>query len=305
LLLYSVVEGSATRHARQWLAAGLLTVTALTLYNLWTIRNRAEDFKSRIAISGRNVYRYANPISVKNGVAFTEMQPSRYGVGIIAGKEVYEVPTSTDALSIAGSQKGDFLCAELAGQRSVLVKIPVGRIGTMPEALTEGQDPALSPSGKWLAFIRENHGSRTAWLLSTDSPNGPQIVLASSYQPLDVTVTDQGDVIAAAGNVSDPHLLLVRHEAREVQQLLVFLHPVRYPAISPDGKRLAFSRRERGSWHLFVRTLETRDEQQLTHAFCNAISPSWEDNHTLLYASDCGRGVGLSALARVVLPINQ
>ena len=77
--------------------------------------------------------------------------------------------------------------------------------------------------------------------------------------------------------------------------------PVRYPAISPDGKRLAFSRRESGSWHLFVRELAGGREQQLTTAACNATSPSWEDANTLLYITDCGRGYGLGAPARIVL----
>jgi hypothetical protein len=44
------------------------------------------------------------------------------------------------------------------------------------------------------------------------------------------------------------------------------------------------------------------EEQQLTHASCNAISPSWEGPGTLLYATDCGRGLGLSAIARMTLP---
>jgi hypothetical protein len=33
--------------------------------------------------------------------------------------------------------------------------------------------------------------------------------------------------------------------------------PARYPAISPDGKRLAFSCWQWGSWHLVVRELAT------------------------------------------------
>jgi Tol biopolymer transport system component len=117
-----------------------------------------------------------------------------------------------------------------------------------------------------------------------------------------VTVNDDGNVIVSAGNPSDPRLLLVNRLTLEVIPLPAFSHPVRYPSISPDGKRLAFSHRDRGSWHLLVRALATDDEQQLTHASCNAISPSWANDHTLLYATDCGRGVGLSAIARVVLP---
>jgi Tol biopolymer transport system component len=97
-------------------------------------------------------------------------------------------------------------------------------------------------------------------------------------------------------------LFRVSHETGEATELPQGRHPVRYPAVSPDGKRLAFSMRQDGSWHLFTRTIASGYEQQLTHAPCNTISPSWEDSKTLLYATDCGMGVGLSAIARVELP---
>jgi hypothetical protein len=301
LLLHSAVDVLPKRHTRLWWPIGVASVTVLALYTIYNTRSRAEDFSSRLSI-GRNGYRFANPVPIANGIGFTEMQPSKYAAVVLAGGKPYDFPAPVDSLTIAGSPRSDLLYSELAGPKSLLVRIPVERSHDAPETLTEGQDPALSPNGQWLTFIREERGERTAWRLATNSPGAPQKVLPSTYQPIDVTVTNEGDVIASAGNVSDPHLLFVKHAGQEVIRLSTFLHPVRYPAISLDGKRLAFSRRDRGSWHLFVGTLANGYEQQLTHAPCNAISPSWEDDQTLLYATDCGRGVGLSALARVVLP---
>jgi Tol biopolymer transport system component len=71
--------------------------------------------------------------------------------------------------------------------------------------------------------------------------------------------------------------------------------------VSADSKRLAFSRRESGSWHLFVRDFSAGTEVRLTNAACNATSPAWEDDRTLIYTTDCGRGYGLNAVARIVL----
>jgi hypothetical protein len=301
LLLHSAMDARLKRQARLWLTVGVVSAVVLALYTFYRTRNQTEDFSLRLLI-GRNGYRFANPIPVANGMAFTEMQPSKYTLVVLTGGSAYDAPTTFDALSIAGSASSGVLYSELAGPRSLLVRIPVERLQTAPETLTEGEDPVLSPNGNWLAFIREEQGKRTAWLLLTNSPGTPQAVIPSTYQPIDVTVTNDGDVIASAGNISDPHLLFVKHEGHEVVFLSTFLHPVRYPAISLDGKRLAFSRRDHGSWHLFIRTLANGYEQQLTHASCNAISPSWENDKTLLYATDCGRGVGLSALARLVLP---
>jgi hypothetical protein len=297
LLLYSMLDGWAKRRARRWWAVGVIAVMVLAIHN-YHLANHTEDFSRRLQ-TGSNGYRFANPVPVANGVAFTEMEIDKYRPVLLTNGAANDMSLRGDALSVAGSRGSDLIYSELAGQRSVLVKIPTAGVS---ETITEGQDPALSPNGKWLVFIREEQGIRTGWLLATDSPGATQLVLPKTYRPLDVTVTNDGDVIAAAGSVSDPHFLLVRRETPEVTQLSDFRAPIRYPAISPDGKQLAFSRRERGSWHLFARTLGTGSEQQLTHTPCNAISPSWADNHSLLYATDCGRGVGLSAIARVVLP---
>jgi Tol biopolymer transport system component len=194
------------------------------------------------------------------------------------------------------------LYSELTGHQSFITRLSIAEPGSDIETLTEGQDPALSANGKWLAFVREEQGQSSGWLLATDSKNLPLMVLPSSYHVLDLTVTSDGNVIAAAGRTSDPHLFVVRHRTGEVVELTEFPHPARYPSVSPDGSRLAFSRRDHGFWHLVIRDFVSGREQQLTYASCNAISPSWENSSTLLYATDCGRGVGLSAIARIGLP---
>jgi hypothetical protein len=300
LLTQSSGEGRRELLATRWLAVAVMSVAMLTFYNFQAVRSRTEDFSRRLPIPGTG-YRFANPVPVADGVAFTEMKPSKYAAAIFSNGVVSDIPMSGDALSVAGSEASTWLYSELTGHKSVIVRLPFGP-GASPETLAEGQEPALSHNGKWLAFIREEQGEGRVELLATGSHDAPQTVLPSAYQPLDITVADDGDVIAGAGNVSDPHLLLVRHETRDVEALPGFHGPARYPSVSPDGKRLAFSRRDRGSWHLFVRNFATGDEQQLTHTSCNATSPSWINTQTLLYATDCGRGVGLSAIARVVVP---
>jgi len=304
--LYALLLGSATGGQwefvpRRWLAAAVMSGVALTFYNLHAVRNREEDFIRRLP-TPRNGYRFADPVPVEDAVAFTVMQPDRYGAALFASDAVREIPISGDVLSVAGSETSSLLYLELAARKSSVVRLPVDRPGSAPETLTEGQEPVLSPNGRWLAFVREEQGRGSVWLLAADSNDAAQEVLPSTYQPLELTVTDDGDVIAAAGSVSDPHLLLMRHGTREVAVIPEFPHPARYPSISPDGKRLAFSRRDYGFWHLIVHTLATGDERQLTHASCNASSPSWANAETLLYATDCGRGVGLSTVARVVVP---
>ena len=301
LLLLYVARARKVVVGLNWLAAGLVAFAFLTLCNLHTVRNRAEDFGRRLP-SRSTGYRSANPVSIGDGVAFTEMQPRKYGAVLLKEETFRDIPMSGDALSIAGAGTITVLYSELTGHQSFITRLPIEEPGSAIETLTEGQEPALSANGKWLAFVREEHGQGSAWLLATDSKDVPLMVLPTTYHVLGVSVTSDGDVIAAAGRVSDPHLFLVRHRTGEVVELTEFLHPARYPSVSPDGRRLAFSRREHGFWHLLIREFATGREQQLTHASCNAVSPSWENSSTLLYATDCGRGIGLSAIARIVLP---
>jgi Tol biopolymer transport system component len=169
------------------------------------------------------------------------------------------------------------------------------------EYVAQGEQPKLSSDGRWLAFIREQDGKTSVWLSEAQSPTTAQRIINGAPNILDISVTSEGDLIAAAGPLSGAHLIIVRRTTGVIEPLSGIAGPARYPAVSPDGKRLAFSRRQWGSWHLVVRELATGVEQQLTHAACNATLPSWEDSHTLLYATDCGRGLGLSALARVDL----
>jgi hypothetical protein len=302
LLLLSVA-GAARKvgFELRWLAAGSIAFAFLTFFNLHTVRYRDEDFGRRLP-SRSTGYRAANPVATGDRLAFTEMQPRKYGAVLFREATFRDLPMSGDALSIAGAATSTVLYSELTGRQSFIMRVPIEEPMSAIETLTDGQEPCLSANGKWLAFIREEHGEGSAQLLATDSKNIPLMALPGTYHVLDVSVTSDGDVIAAAGRTSDSHLFLVRHPTGEVVELTEFLHPARYPSVSPDGKRLAFSRREHGFWHLLVRDFATGQEHQLTHASCNAVSPSWENSSTLLYATDCGRGVGLSAIARVVLP---
>jgi Tol biopolymer transport system component len=117
--------------------------------------------------------------------------------------------------------------------------------------------------------------------------------------PLEIAVTNAGDIIGASGSAANPYLVLLHAGSGRVERLTDIAGAVRYPAISPDGERLAFSRRESGSWHLFIRDLAAGREHRFTRGACNAMSPHWETPQTLVYVSDCGRGLALGAAARV------
>jgi Tol biopolymer transport system component len=79
----------------------------------------------------------------------------------------------------------------------------------------------------------------------------------------------------------------------------LYLGEARYPALSPDGRWLAYSRFDRGAWNLWLRDEQSGATRRIADVPCNQIEASWEkDSKTLLYGSDCGRSLWFTAVAR-------
>jgi hypothetical protein len=301
LLLWTVASGKGLRIGRKWLATTALACVALTISNLSSLKNRSEDFRRRLSNISIG-YSASNPVAIGGRVVFTEMMDEKYAAMDLQNKRVQAIPFfSGDVLSVGGSESGAVGYFESVTRQSSIMQLAPGTSNPIPEYVAAGEQPKVSPDGRWLAFIREQDGRTTVWLSEAKFPTTAQLIVDGTPNILDISVTSEGDLIAAAGSVSEAHLIMVRRSTGMIKPLTGIVGPARYPAISPDGKRLAFSRRQWGSWHLVVRELATGVERQLTHSACNATLPSWEDSHTLLYATDCGRGLGLSALARVDL----
>jgi hypothetical protein len=70
-------------------------------------------------------------------------------------------------------------------------------------------------------------------------------------------------------------------------------------AVSPDGKWTAYTSSIGGPKHIWLRNIASASAKPLTGGNCNSSSPAWELNSkTLIFASDCGRAIGLPALYR-------
>jgi hypothetical protein len=70
-------------------------------------------------------------------------------------------------------------------------------------------------------------------------------------------------------------------------------------AVASDGKWIAFTSMQAGPNQVWLRNLSTGQMQQLTGGNCNSESPVWElDSKSILFTSDCGRGMGIPALYR-------
>jgi len=296
----AVVDGKTRKSL--WGMAALVFVLVASL-NLRTLSKRDEDFSRRLPQINSG-YASFNPVATTHGVAAIEMIDEGYRAAMLADGHAISMPAPGDILSITATADAPFAYFELADQSSHIFRIPsaqLDRTDAVPEFVAEGQQPSISYDGRWLAFLRESRAQPTIWL-SHDGGNPVNVTGEQNLSAvLEVSVATSGDIIAALNGAASPYLAVLHQSAGEWTPLREIAGAVRYPAISPDSRRLAFTRREFGSWHLFVRESSTGIERRLTNGACNATKPAWENFHTILYATDCGRGYDLNAIARIVV----
>lgn len=73
-------------------------------------------------------------------------------------------------------------------------------------------------------------------------------------------------------------------------------------AISPDGNWIVAVRQSEGTKQIWMSPAAESRFVKLTGGNCNSFAPAWEwDSKAIVFASDCGRGIGLPALYRATI----
>lgn len=202
-----------------------------------------------------------------------------------------------DAFHPVGMERSPEIAFELVrdSRSSICLFDPAsGGVRVAVEAGLDPTEPALSPDGTKLVFV-------SAGSLYLEE-GGNRRVLAEGAVSNPAFVPGGDRIVCARG----------RPGARSVQSIplsggsaitLVGGGDCFQPAVSPDGRYLAYACSATGGRHLWIRSLESGRASRLTYGFCNNDSPAWErDSRSIVFASDCSRGLGLSALYRLTPP---
>jgi glycosyl transferase family 87/WD40 repeat protein len=246
----------------------------------------------------------ADPVVTENRILFTAMVRQGYVVESLLDGAVSRVPLSDDVFHPTATPVEGDAWFELSGRASRIARFSLSEGRLLAIDVENGEQPVVSPDGRWLAFLRETAGRSALWLRSlTATPGLPQTEMRltpPSYDVLEPAFLADSTLVFSARGPEGPALFRIDPRSPATNPRVWIRGPVRYPAVSPDGVWVAFSRRQQGSWHLWSRNLATGLEIQLTQGGCNSVSPSWTpDFRQIVYATDCGRGLGLTALRRL------
>ena len=237
----------------------------------------------------------SGPVTQNDTILFTAMVPAGYHTAIQKADGISFDTGAVDQLAVTATSVERW--TEETERESMIGSSVSGR-----EVIRQAEFPVASPDGRWLAYLREEYGRDRIWLRALGNPGNRDIRLTpAGFDVQEMSFLPNGSlVVSAESNRGRPGLFLV-DQTGAINSL--GSEEARYPAVSPDGHWLAFSRLQSGNWHLWLRDLHDGRTSRLTHADCNNIEPTWaSDSKTLVYASDCGRALWFTALCRRPIP---
>ncbi|WP_433963569.1 glycosyltransferase 87 family protein [Tunturiibacter psychrotolerans] len=247
------------------------------------------DYQWRIPIP-KEVFMAVHPTVEEDAALFVAMRDNGYHVAVEGVDATKVGNTGDDELGIAAANGDRWV--EQTGHESKIVSVPEVRT-----TIRQAESPVASFDGRWLAFLREDHGRARIWRRALDrSDDIDKPMTPPELDVLEMSFLPGGGLIFSAVSKDRPGLFVADRNGgiRSLE-----MGETRYPSVSPNGSWLTYSQLQGGTWNLWLRNLRSGETRRLTEAACNSTEPAWAaDSQTLIYASDCARALWFSALCR-------
>jgi hypothetical protein len=235
----------------------------------------------------------ASPAVSDEGLVFEWMERGRYVLRLAneGGVETFGFPGH--AFHPTMPDAGEAIYFELAAagsNRIARFDMAAHRMEVLPLTMPYPEDPAASHDGGTLAVVSEG----SLWLIT----GGKSAKLAAPGPARHPTFAPGDRQIAyALGDGDRSRIMSIDLDTGKAEALTPEAPGMSQPALSPNGKWLAYASRETGTMQVWVQELRGKAKARLTDGDCNNSQPAWSrDSARIVFASDCGRGFGLTAL---------
>jgi hypothetical protein len=285
VLLYIMAGRGYWRNLRvRPLIAVVLLIVAFSLFDAWRHQQSwNQEPRTRFAFVASQVGSiYASsPAVSRTGIVFESLGTGGYTINRTMAFEGHAFHPSVPASGIP-----IFFELVAKGHSRIMSFDPVTHVleGLTPERM-DATNAAISKNGDRLAFI-----SKGKLIVRGDG------VLLAPGPVQDAAWFPDGNHLAFSTNGAI-------YDSRDMRPIaLGVAGELTEPAVSPDGHWLALTATHRGIRHIWVANLSSGAAGELTSGTCNSYAPAWEqDSRALIFASDCGRGLGLPRLYRAAL----
>jgi hypothetical protein len=244
----------------------------------------------------------ANPQAVGIGVGYVAFTLSGYHLMTEDRNGVWANPSANspdDELSFT-SGFGNVRPEKILMERALSPRSRIVDVRTPSHVVVDdAHEPMLSADGKSLAFMRDDNG-RGRLMVRRAFESGTASESALTPPSLNVYeasfLSEREYAFSAVEHGRPPQIYL--NDATHANAPIA-LGESRYPALSPDGQWMVYSRFDHGVWNLWLRDQRTGLTRRIADVPCNQIQSAWEgDSKTLLYSTDCGRSLWFTAVSR-------
>jgi len=281
------------------------------------LRGQFDNYNARIATTPGGLLA-SEPTLSTAGILFTTMTPGGYTIRRLQNETTADIPgIGSDWFHATASGITNSVWAEQStrdGSRVVRFRVDdAGQSVIVATEADEAQEPVASQDGQFLAFLRPVKGRNSLWVRSieataseTETRHAEEAheIAGEKYDVHEAAFLPGHRLIFSSrrNGLFGLYLATQSGTTEKIEELKKPNCSARYPAISPDGRWMAFSCEQGGSAQIHVTDLDGNQESQLTSGDCNSIDPAWTaDSKRLVYATDCGRGLGLTALAQLTV----
>lgn len=273
-----------TIRPRRAMVAGVVVLAIATVSASVRLRDYEDQpgRKCELAVNEPGAVFSGSPAAAGADILYQSIANDRYVIRRARNGKLETFAFPGEAFTPAASASGSPIWFEqvVAGHSRIATFDPDShRLETVSVTLPDPREPAVSHDGKHLAFI-----SADALYIDSREVPAPGPARDPSFTP------DDRGVVFSVGN----RVLVYDGTPRTI---FSGAGPVFRPSLSPDASQLLFASTATGSFQIWVVGLASGHATRLTGGECNNSAPAWGSQPgQFIFASDCGRGLGLPAL---------